>query len=108
MAHKHSLPGEMTIYAVGPTRALFQGWVTKLPKGRRAAALDGSALSVDSSGVNEVDAAGVQLLMSLSRSLAARKRTLQLANPSRPLKAALETLGVSGMLAPAPADGASA
>jgi anti-anti-sigma regulatory factor len=108
MAHKHSLPGELTIYAVGQNRALFQGWVAKLPKGRRAAALEGSALVVDSSAVNDVDAAGVQLLLSLSKSVAAHKRALQLDNPSRPLIAALETLGVPSLLAPASPAGAGA
>jgi anti-anti-sigma regulatory factor len=108
MAHKHSLPGELTIYAVGQNRSLFQGWIAKLPKGRRGAALEGSALPVDSSGVNEADAAGVQLLLSLSKSLAAHKRTLQLDNPSRPLAAALETLGLSGLLTSDSTAGASA
>lgn len=105
MANKHRLPGELTIYAVGQARSLFQGWVAKLPKGRRATALEGTPLAVDGASVNEVDAAGAQMLLSLSRSLAARRRTLRLEHPSQPLQLACETLGLTALLAPATAEG---
>jgi anti-anti-sigma regulatory factor len=107
MANAHKLPGELTIYAVGGLRAQFEKWVAKLPKGRRATALAGTALPVDASGVNEVDAAGLQLLLSLSKTLGAHKRSLQLIDPSTPLRSACDTLGLSGVLIDATQPGAS-
>jgi anti-anti-sigma regulatory factor len=107
MANAHKLPGELTIYAAGSLRAQFEKWVAKLPKGRRAVALAGTALPVDASGVNEVDAAGLQLLLSLSKSLGAHKRSLQLVDPSTPLRSACDTLGLSGVLIRANQPGAS-
>lgn len=108
MSRKHALPTELTIYAAGPARALFMGWLAKLPAGRRAARHEGTPLAVDGAGVQEVDAAGVQLLLSLSRSLASRKRTLRLVNASGPLARACETLGATRLLESGAGEGACA
>lgn len=98
MAQKHALTGDVTIYAVCTLRTRFEGWIAKLPKGRRAAELSDSPLIVDAAGVNEVDAAGIQLLLALSKSLLARRRQLQLVNPSSALVGACDALGVSALL----------
>lgn len=98
MARTHSIAGDLTIYAVGPLLTQFKGWVAKLPKGRRGAALIDTPLPVDASGVNEVDAAGVQLLLALSKSLTSQRRPLQLVDPSGPLVNACRALGVSSVL----------
>ena len=100
MAQEHSmetpkLPGDVTIYGVGALRSRFAEWLEELPNDRLAAALENTPLCVDASAVSEVDAAGVQMLIALSKSLGARSRALQLVNPSGLLTDALETLGVS-------------
>lgn len=103
MATTHRLPGELNIYAVGELRTLFQTWVRKLPKGRKAAALDGTALVVDGSAVSEVDAAGLQLLVALKHALVANRRDLRVADASATLALACDTLGLTVLLdAPEP------
>jgi len=108
MARKHSLPPELTIYSAGSSRALFQEWVAKLPKGRRGSAAVGAPVLVDSSTVLEIDASGVQLLLSLSRSLAAANRTLKLDSPSNRLAAACHALGAASLLPTSTTEGAAA
>ncbi len=54
---------------------------------------------VDASQVDEVDAAGVQLLVALSRSLASRGRPLRLQAPSGALRDACRTLGAYTLIA---------
>jgi len=105
---KHMLPGDVTIYGVAALRSQFSAWLDKLPKGRRAAALKNTALAVDASAVSEVDAAGVQMLVALSKSLAARGRPLRLVNPSDLMTGALETLGVTALLMANDSSGAAA
>ena len=107
MAAKHGLPGDVTIYGVGVLRAQIEGWLEDLPQGPNESTLNDTPLAIDAAGVNEVDAAGVQLLVSFSKSLAARRRTLRLTNPSGPLAGAVATLGVAGLLIEADADGAA-
>ncbi len=100
MASPRSLPSDLTIVSLG---ALRPKWLAGLPD-----ATDGSAAPpawpVDASGVDEVDAAGVQFLLALSHSLAARRHALRLLNPSKPLADACGNLGLSMLLA----DGAGA
>ncbi len=98
MARSHSLPADLTIYSAGLLRTQLQGWVAKLPTGRRGIALNGSPLPVDASGDNEVDAAGVQMLLALSKSLTTRRRPLRLIDPSAPLVNACGALGVASLL----------
>ena len=54
--------------------------------------------------VAEVDAAGVQLLIALSNSLADRGRRLDLQGPTPLLRQALERLGAQALLAPTAAE----
>lgn len=94
-----TLPSELTIYSLGALKSL---WLEALPKpsrSKRPLAKEAIAWPVDSSAVNEVDAAGVQLLLALATALHARRRTLQLVNPSGPLITACMSLGVSSLLA---------
>jgi ABC-type transporter Mla MlaB component len=94
-----ALPSELTIYSLSALKPL---WLDSLPKpsrSKRAPSKEASAWPVECSAVNEVDAAGIQLLLALASALQARRRTLQLVNPSGPLIAACRSLGVSSLLA---------
>jgi anti-anti-sigma regulatory factor len=108
MTTNHALPGDVTIYGVGALLTQFQEWMADLPNGQHDAVLNDEPLFVDASAVSEVDAAGVQLLLSLSKSLAAHRRTLRLASPSSLLASACDTLGVSAALIAADAGGVAA
>lgn len=107
-----ALPRELTIYTVGELRPEWLAWLA-----RRDAACatdapepgaDGECCPVDAAAVEEVDAAGVQLLLALSAQLARERRGLRLVQPSRQLAAACQALGLTALLAADPACGASA
>jgi anti-anti-sigma regulatory factor len=85
-----ALPSEMTIYSVADVRRRLLAHVDSHAEDE-ACRLDGGA-------VDQVDAAGVQLLVSLARTLAPLGRTLQLGNASPVLQAACESLGLSQYL----------
>jgi anti-anti-sigma regulatory factor len=89
MTSSLALPAELTIYTAGETRPQWLAWL---------AADDAESLQVDASGVTEVDAAGVQLLVALDRALQAQQRRLLLDRPSPALHAACERLGLTGLL----------
>jgi ABC-type transporter Mla MlaB component len=98
MDDTHALPAELTIYTVGEVYPKALAWMAA---GEAAAApaddmLD--TLSLDASGVHEVDGAGVQLLISLSNSLARQGRTLALSDPAAPLVTACTLLGATELL----------
>lgn len=99
MSQPLALPPELTIYAVGELRPLWLSWADG-PSELCNAAVDGSAVDV-------IDAAGLQLLLSLSRTLGASDQRLQLRNPSAPLAAACEQLGAMHLLASDAAEGAT-
>jgi hypothetical protein len=64
-----SLPAELTIYTVGELHPQWLAWVEQLG----ATARDpGDSAPVRADAVDQVDAAGLQLLMALHRSLAGR------------------------------------
>ena len=84
-----ALPAELTIYTAAETRQQWLAWL---------AAGDAQTLQVDASGVTEVDAAGLQLVVALGRSLGAQQRRLRLACPSPTLRGACERLGLSSLL----------
>ena len=96
-----ALPTELTIYTVGELRTQWLAWLTAEP-----ADLPGTC-HVDGAGVDDVDGAGLQLLLSLARALGNRQRTLQIVNPSRPLGSACEALGLAALLAAPSAAGAA-
>jgi ABC-type transporter Mla MlaB component len=91
-----TLPSELTIYTVGELRP---AWLAAVAEAPGDAAAGEEVCRVEGAAVDSVDAAGIQLLVALVNYLAARHRTLQLVDPSRPLAQACETLGLSGLLA---------
>jgi anti-anti-sigma regulatory factor len=84
------LPAELTIYAASELRTRWLAAIDAEP--------DEIECAIDASAVAEVDAAGIQLLRSLSRALAARERTLRLERPSARLADACATLGLGRLL----------
>jgi anti-anti-sigma regulatory factor len=86
------LPEELTIYTVSELRTHWLGWLAGL---REDAVIDGVA-------VVQVDAAGVQLLLSLAQSLDARQLGWRLQGVGGALREACRTLGVAGRLGTEP------
>jgi anti-sigma B factor antagonist len=84
-------PQELTIVHAAEQR---EAWL--------AAAADTSVseLALDLSQVSDVDSAGLQLLLSLHKTLALQGRTLRLDHPSATLQASLGTLGLGPTLQP--------
>ena len=101
MSDQRTLPQELTIYTISETYPMCLSWLDA----HAHSIEDDPCLQVAAHAVMEVDAAGVQLLMSLSNSLLARQRQLQLLNPSENLSAACLALGAGGLLAQANAMG---
>lgn len=88
MASNLSLPAELTIYTVGELHPQWLTWLTA-----RVGADVPTDVVVEGSAVDQVDAAGVQLLMALSRSLMQAGRSLCLVDASPVLTHACEALG---------------
>ena len=86
------LPAELKIYTISELYAQCVGWI-------HAPVTEDNdlCLSVNAAAVAEVDAAGVQLLLSLSNSLTAQKRRLQLIAPSQALHAACAAVGAGAL-----------
>lgn len=91
-----SLPSELTIYTVGELRPRWLEW---LASQQTTDAAGDTTCHVDAAAVSEVDAAGLQLLLALSRSLEAENQTLRLDNPSASLVAACQALGLDALMA---------
>lgn len=100
MAPTLSLPEELTIYTVGELRPQWLAWLGGL--GVNDAPVEAK---VDGAAVDQIDAAGVQLLVALSRSLSAAQRSLQFVNPSEVLIGACEALGLPAPQCSAEANG---
>lgn len=98
MSVVHSLPAELSIYTVGELHPQWLTWLTASEGTGIDNAQDDEVLSVDASGVGEVDAAGIQLLLSLANALTLRHRTLQCINPSSTLISACEALGLAHLI----------
>lgn len=81
-----ALPAELTIYTVGELHPQWLAWLQQ----------EGGA--VDAAAVDQVDGAGLQLLLSLSHAVDQRGRRLQLQAPSQTLRAGCEALGLSDWL----------
>lgn len=99
-----SLPAELTIYTAGETRAAWLAWLAAEPTDTTS---DGRC-TVHAAAVDQVDAAGVQLLVALSHTLARQQRRLQLLDPSTPLCVACEALGAAALLAGSASDPSAA
>jgi len=108
MTPSHSLPAELTIYSVGELRPLWLGWLAEVRDEAHAAHRADEVFAVDAAAVAEIDAAGVELLLSLSKSMDQAHRVLKLHAASRPLAAACAALGASALLAAPHTEGATA
>jgi ABC-type transporter Mla MlaB component len=89
-----ALPAELTIYTVGE---LHPQWLQWLGEVRSAPGQDG-ALEIRAEGVDQVDAAGIQLLVSLQRALEAQGRRLHVRDPSQTLADGCGALGLRAWL----------
>ena len=110
-----ALPNELTIYTISELHPQCLAWIATDADADSDAddANDGepaavNGLRLDARAVQEVDAAGVQLLLSLSNTLARQQRPLRLVRPSAQLLAACEALGASSLLANAELGGEAA
>jgi ABC-type transporter Mla MlaB component len=101
-----SLPAELTIYTVAALQP--EGLVALGGSADGAAAAGPAPARVAADRVAEIDAAGLQLLLSLSNALARRHRRLHLVDPSRALVAACAALGVTSLLGDADSEGSPA
>lgn len=90
--HTLALPEELTIYTVGDLRTRWLGWLAAV----------GDDAVIDGAAVTQVDAAGVQLLVSLTRSLDARELAWRLQGVGGALREACHTLGMAARLGVAP------
>jgi anti-anti-sigma regulatory factor len=95
-----ALPAELTIYSAAELRRQLLAHVD--------AHAEDEACRIDAAAVDQVDAAGLQLLVSLARTLAPLGRTLRLDQPSPALLAACETLGLTACLTEATPERATA
>ena len=91
------LPAELTIYTASELHARLVAWL----HADDGEAADPDVMRVGAGAVTEVDAAGVQLLLSLANTLAQRQRGLELVAPSHCLAAACGALGVPWLVDPA-------
>ena len=85
------LPAEITIHVAAELRASWLGWL-------EGAAGDAAEVSVDGHAVEDIDAAGLQCLLALARSLASRQQRLRLERPSGALRQACLRLGARHLL----------
>ena len=85
------LPAELSIYTAAELHPQWLAWAGQDRDTGPDALVDGTA-------VDQVDGAGVQLLVALQRCLAARGSTLRLRAASRPLQEACDALGLSAWL----------
>jgi ABC-type transporter Mla MlaB component len=85
------LPPELSIYTAAELHPQWLAWAGQGALAGREALADGQA-------VDQVDGAGVQLLLALQRCLAARGCTLRLQAPSHPLREACAALGLASWL----------
>ncbi len=90
MTSTHTLPAELTIYHVAELHPEFKSWLQAPPE---------PCLEVHAQNVAEVDAAGIQLLLSLQNSLSKQNRRLALLQPSPALVSSCQALGTQGLLA---------
>lgn len=85
------LPAELSIYTAAELRPQWLAWAGRLPAQSTLALADGAL-------VDQVDGAGLQLLLALQGSLSLRGCTLRLHAPSRALQAACAAIGLNGWL----------
>lgn len=91
------LPEELSIFCAAELQALLRQLLADTATDPQAP----DTLVLDAAQVAEVDAAGVQLLLSLSNSLLRDGRQLQIVEASQTLRQACQRLGAGWLLAPA-------
>jgi len=96
-----ALPAELTIYSVGE---LHPQWLACLAEPTDA----DSVATVQAAAVDEVDAAGLQLLLALQRALSERGRPMHIDTPSQALRIGCEGLGLGAWLQARTAEGVAA
>lgn len=93
-----ALPGDITIFGATALKSTLSSWFAAVAATEGKSANDDSPVLVDAGAVAEADAAGVQLLVAFSKSLAARGRSLRIVNAGSLLDGAFRTLGVGALL----------
>jgi anti-anti-sigma regulatory factor len=96
MTAPRALPPELTIYTVAEFKDQCLAWMGEPHDEAHA---PGQHWAIDASALDQVDAAGLQLLVSLSQSLDHPLHGLQLLQPSDTLVAACVATGLNGWLA---------
>ena len=91
------LPAELTIYTVAE---LHPQWLAAACPIETVSGLDNEQCNIDASQVQEVDTAGLQLLLSLSGLIHRQRRSLHLINASEALWRACTALGATALLQP--------
>ena len=86
------LPAELTIYVATELRQPWLEWL-------EGDAGDAADALVDGRAVEEIDAAGLQCLLALARSLELRQQRLRLVQPSETLRLACLRLGARHLMA---------
>jgi anti-anti-sigma regulatory factor len=105
MSNPRTLPAEVTIYTVGELKDQCLAW---LGEASAEGGASDSLWPLDASAVDQIDAAGVQLLVSLAHTLSQQHLALALLQPSAPLTEACAALGLAGWLAEHTLEGAVA
>jgi anti-anti-sigma regulatory factor len=103
MLSKLTLPNELTIYTVADFHARCVSQL--LAPG--VVAPSGAPCPLDASAVEEIDAAGLQSLVSLANALRRQGSSLLLHKPSAALSEACVALGMAALLGEPGAQGAS-
>lgn len=93
-----ALPGDITIFGAAALKSQLSGWFATVSAHEGNSGDDDSPVLVDAGAVAEADAAGVQLLVAFSKSLAAHGRSLRIVNAGSLLDGACRTLGVGTLL----------
>jgi len=98
-AHAHlQLPAELTIYTAAETRAAWLDWLASQAESSRTAADHDAVCRIDAAAVDQVDAAGLQLLVAMRRRLAQDAWSMQLLQASAALRRACDALGLAELL----------
>lgn len=105
MSTPRTLPAEVTIYTVGELKEQCLAWLGEAPVESDSGA---DRWTLDAGAVDQIDAAGVQLLVSLSHTLSRQDQRLHLVQPSGPLTEACAALGLADWLGACTSEGASA
>jgi len=86
-----ALPAELTIYTAAELHPQWLQWLNTLTA-------DSGPAAVRAGAVDQVDAAGLQMLLSLAHAMSEREQVLRLHEPSGPLQQACEALGLQDWL----------